>query len=65
MVWFGLPVLSFLIALLTLVTGEPEWQMIFSLAMFILVGQILIRCEFYYPAKEARQKLEELLGDGE
>lgn len=62
-VWFSVPVFVFLIALMALITGSPEgWGLAAAAGMFILFGQILVRCGFYFPAKKARRRLEELLG---
>lgn len=61
-VWFSVPVLSFLILLLALITGNPDGWMAVPMAGFILFGQVLVRCGFHFPAKKARRKLEELLG---
>ena len=56
-------VFSFLMAVLLLLTGEPEGgETAASIAGFILFGQLLVRVGFYLPAKRARRKLEELLG---
>lgn len=62
-VWFSVPVFSFLILLLALIAGDPDGWMIVPMAAFILFGQILVKCGFYYPARKARRRLEELLGD--
>lgn len=62
-VWFSVPVLVFLISLLALITGDPDGWMVVPMAAFILVGQIMVRCAFYYPAKKARYGLEKLLGE--
>lgn len=62
-VWFSVPVFSFLILLLALITGNPDGWMAVPVAVFILFGQILVRCGFYYPAKRARRMLEELIGE--
>lgn len=62
--WFGMTGFFFLMSLLSLITGEPEgWKAAASAAGFILFGQLLVRGGFYLPAKRARRKLEELLGD--
>ncbi|MDE7199998.1 MAG: hypothetical protein K2O15_14130 [Lachnospiraceae bacterium] len=41
----------------------PDGWMAVPMAGFILFGQVLSRCGFYYSAGKARRKLEELLGD--
>lgn len=61
-VWFSVPVFSFLVLLLALITGNSDGWMAVPVAALILFGQLLVRCGFYYPAKKARRKLEELLG---
>lgn len=61
-VWFSVPVVVFLTALMALVVGSPEgWKLAAAAGMFILVGQTTVRCGFYYPARKARRRLEELL----
>ena len=63
-VWFSIPVFAFLIGLLAMIARSPDgWKMVAAMGGFILFGQALVRCGFYYPAKKARRRLEELLGD--
>ena len=63
-VWFSIPVFAFLIGLLAMIARSPDgWKIAAAMGGFILFGQALVRCGFYYPAKKARRRLEELLGD--
>lgn len=62
-VWFSVPVFVFLTVLMALITGSPEgWGLVAATGMLILLGQIMVRCGFYFPAKKARRRLEELFG---
>lgn len=46
--------------------GEPEgWQGVAVVGATILGSLLLVNVGFHIPAEKARQKLEELLGDGE
>lgn len=63
-VWFGITGMVFLAGLLAVISGQPDgWGITASAAGFILVGQLLVRGGFYIPAKNAKRKLEDLLGD--
>lgn len=63
-VWFGLTGLYFAVCFLNLIVGHLDgWKGIASAAGFILVGQLLARGGFYIPARRAKRRLEELLGD--
>lgn len=63
-VWFGITGMVFLAGLLAVISGQPDgWGITASVAGFILAGQLLVRAGFYIPAKSAKRKLEELLGD--
>ncbi len=63
-VWFGITGMVFLAGLLAVISGQPVgWGITASAAGFILVGQLLVRGGFYIPAKNAKRKLEDLLGD--
>lgn len=62
-VWFSMPIFAFLTALLALVVGNPEgWKIAAVTGVLIFLGQAMVRCGFYYPARKSRQKLEELFG---
>lgn len=64
--WFSLLGVCFLGSLLELIMGEPEgWQGVAVVGAILLGSLLLVKCGFYIPAEKARQKLEELLGDGE
>lgn len=63
-VWFGITGMVLLAGLLAVISGQPDgWGITASVAGFILAGQLLVRAGFYIPAKSAKRKLEELLGD--
>lgn len=63
-VWSGITGMAFLAGLLAVISGQPDgWGITASAAGFILVGQLLARGGFYIPAKRAKRRLEELLGD--
>ncbi|MDE7247082.1 MAG: hypothetical protein K2N43_04275, partial [Lachnospiraceae bacterium] len=63
-VWLSIPTFSFLIGLLAMIAGVPDgWKIVAAMGGFILCGLALAGCGFYYPAKKARRRLEELLGD--
>lgn len=65
-VWFCLLGVCFFGSLLELIMGEPEgWQGVAVVGAIILGSLLLVKYGFHIPAEKARQKLEELLGDGE
>lgn len=54
----------FLAGLLAVISGQLDgWGITASAAGFILVGQLLVRAGFYIPARRAKRRLEELLGE--
>lgn len=63
-VWFGITGMVFLAGLLAVISGQPDgWGITASAFGFILVGQLLVKGGFYIPARRAKRRLEELLGD--
>lgn len=61
-IWFVFVGFDFLVGILYLITSESADATIVLLASgFLVFGQILSRCGFYFPAKNAIKRLEELL----
>ncbi|MDE5939476.1 MAG: hypothetical protein K2H37_10385 [Lachnospiraceae bacterium] len=63
-VLFGMTGLYFLVSLLSLIVGQPDgWKAAVSAVGFFLFGQLIVRGGFYIPARKAKRRLEELLGE--
>lgn len=63
-VWFGITGVCLLLSVVNLFMGQPDgWKAAAGMAGMFLFGQLLVRGGFYIPAKRARRRLEELLGD--
>lgn len=61
-IWYGLLGVFFLIGIFHLIISDStDVAMVLGPIGFIAFGQILSRCGFYFPAKRAINRLEELL----
>lgn len=59
-IWFGMAGFSFLVGLLLVLT-EGNVEFMLTAALFVLLGQALVRSAFYIPAWKTAARLRELL----